>query len=82
MLGSCGCPGSRMLFPGSAQALPRARASVQSAPSLRMFIRGLIWGTSFHTSVVKRGVNCTDLGEMWLFPDAQGLSAPQMPGRM
>lgn len=54
----------------------------QSDPLLRMLICGLLGGISFHISAVKRGANCTDLGEAWLPLMPKVFLLTQMPGRM
>lgn len=59
---SSGCWVAASSFP--AQLKPSVcPANKQSDPLLRKLIGGRIWGISFHTSAVRRGGNCTDLGE-------------------
>lgn len=62
-------------FPAHARSSRLPSKQEQSDPLLRMLLARLIWGLSFHTFIVQRGVNCTDLGEAWLSP-------PQMPERV
>lgn len=66
MCDSSRCLGCSKLFSRASQALNLPSKQEQSDPLLRVLIGGLIWDISFHTSTVKRGVNCTDLGETWL----------------